>query len=163
MIEIHTDKKQNFKFGLNIENNQDVPKLRFVITFDDKALMFNAFSNDGKAEVSIPKLNEILKRVPEIGRASLEAVVDGAIFTPWEDEVEFKNSVRVSANLDKEEVEDEDEEEDNTNDDNNNIFSTPKNEFKKASPITVKATIEESVVEKKSDLRKFLDKKLSKK
>ena len=158
MIEIHTDKKQNLKFGLNIENNQDTPKLRFVLSFEDKALMFSAYSNDGKAEVSIPKLNEILKRIPSGGRAMLEAVVDGAYFIPWEDEVEFKNSVKVVASLDSDEAEEiESEEEVEEKDD---MFS-PK-EYKKASPISVKASIEESVIEKPSEYRKYMLEKLKK-
>src|SRR6478609_2035899 len=169
MIEIYSDTKTNLSFSLDIENNQDTPKLRFVLKFeDDTSLMFSATQNENKAEVVVPKLSEILKRVPDSCKACLEAIVDGTYFIPWEDEVQFKNVVAVSANLSKYGKQNDD--------DNQGGFDVPDQQDDSAEDedhkknLVVKASIAEETIkdvfditkpkkEPASDLRKFLEKK----
>jgi hypothetical protein len=172
MIEIYSDTKTNLSFSLDIENNQEEPKLRFVLNFDDdSALMFPATRNGDKAEVTVPKLNEIMRKVPDNCKAELEAIVDGTFFIPWEDDVQFKNVVAVSANLKK--YSKEQENSDFNSSEENDEEEKEEDEKPK---LTVKAAIAESALgkdlfevpkpvkkEKDSDYKKFMLERLAKK
>ena len=57
-------------------------------------IFFGAVVNNNAIQVTVPKLNYLCEHL-QSGTATLEVIVDGNLFTPWIDQIEFEEERKV--------------------------------------------------------------------
>jgi len=92
------DKKSNtkLKFEVDVSGSEETPEPRLIIPISETvSLMFQGEINKDEVEVDVSDLLELTNSKEFKGR--LEVVVEGEIFTPWEDSIIIKESKQVKA------------------------------------------------------------------
>jgi len=97
-IQLRLDEGNELIFEVNISGTDSpnaVPKYRFLCESTKMSLTFEGSVDSGKVHVNVSVLKDILKegRYP----ARLEVVIDDRYFVPLKMDVEFKNSLKVTA------------------------------------------------------------------
>ncbi len=105
MITIDPGKSKVLEFKVNISGNASQPSARLIMPLGENLnLSIPGQVHNGSIQVIIPKLKpfyEILKS----GAAQLEVVVDDTVYKPWIDQIEYKEQIKVVAEI----IEDEKE------------------------------------------------------
>jgi len=103
-MELFRDKITNLKFQLNIEGNNETPIVRFVIPLKDN-LNFSVDAvvdyKGNSAKVIIPPLKSVITEghIDSKTKVYLEVMVDDGYFIPWLDDLDVKESLRITANI----------------------------------------------------------------
>ena len=85
----------NLEFGLEVQGTEDNPsQVRFVIEGPDYGLVCRCEDMDGTLHVQIPKLKGIIPS--GIYECRLEVIIDGKIFTPLKESIEFNPVVEFN-------------------------------------------------------------------
>jgi len=97
-IQLRLDEGNELIFEVNISGTDSpnaAPKYRFLCESTKMSLTFEGTVDSGQVHVNVPALKDILKegRYP----ARLEVVIDDRYFVPLKLDVEFKNSLKVTA------------------------------------------------------------------
>jgi hypothetical protein len=105
MITIDPDKSKVLEFKVNISGNAAQPSARLIMPLGENLnLSIPGQVHNGSIQVVIPKLKpfyEILKS----GAAQLEVIVDDTVYKPWIDQIEYKEQIKVVAEIVEEEKE----------------------------------------------------------
>lgn len=99
MITIDPDKSKVLEFKINISGNASQPSARLVMPLGENLnLSILGEVHNGAIQVTVPKLRHFYEGL-KAGSAQLEIIVDGNVFTPWIDQVEFKETLKVVAEV----------------------------------------------------------------
>lgn len=99
MVILDPDKSKVFEFKINISGNSSAPIARLVIPFEENLdLSILGEIHNNSIQVVIPKLRPFYENLKS-GTMKLEIIVDGNLFTPWVERVEFKESLKVVAEV----------------------------------------------------------------
>lgn len=99
MITIDPDKSKVLEFKINISGNTSEPVARLLVPLSEgmNISILGKVHNDA-IQVTIPKLRKIYETLKS-GTAQLEIIVDGNVFTPWFDQIEFTEQLKVVAEV----------------------------------------------------------------
>tara|TARA_Y100000310_G_scaffold342477_1_gene445920 strand:+ start:1664 stop:2125 length:462 start_codon:yes stop_codon:yes gene_type:complete len=98
LIELKLDENNELVFEVNIQGTDagdTRPKIRYIIEGKDMSYAFNASANNNSVTVDIPILQECLKE--GVYDSKLEVIIGDRYFTPLKTNVEFKRSLKVTA------------------------------------------------------------------
>jgi len=108
MIKLFKDKSTKLEFRLNVVGSTDVPTVKLVLpTSESLSTVITATVEGNSAKIIVPPLKDFGKSFKISDMAVLEVIVDNCYFIPWTRAVEVAESVKVSAALVKEEVQDQ--------------------------------------------------------
>ena len=95
MITIDPDKSKVLEFAIDITGNSTDPIARLVMPLEENMnLSILGEIHEKSIQVTVPKLRSIYESLKS-GAAKLEIIVDGNVFTPWIDQIEFKEKLKV--------------------------------------------------------------------
>jgi hypothetical protein len=109
MYKILLDKNKLFECDIKIQGaSSDNTQVRLVLETDDFSISFKGKIEDGKVQIPISKLKNILKENYK-GNISLEVIAEDTFFVPWKEtyETETHRKVEVSFNKEKEIIKEE--------------------------------------------------------
>ncbi len=99
MIKIDPDKSKVLEFKINISGNASQPSARLVMPLGENLnLSILGEVHNGSIQVTVPKLRHFYEDL-KAGSAQLEVIVDGNVFTPWIDQIEFDEQLKVVAEI----------------------------------------------------------------
>ena len=100
MYNLYTDKQEKFEADIELEGaSLDNSTARLMVESDDWNLIFEGRVDlDGKIEIPIKKLNNILKE-GDIGKLTLEVIADDTYFTPWVDDFKVLTSKKAKVEV----------------------------------------------------------------
>jgi hypothetical protein len=98
-IRINLDETNKFEFNVKIEafskdNKFDNTKVRFILEQNDINYFFEGRKENNNFVVIVPPMNYIKENV---GKCSLEVIVEDRYFKTWESDVEFGKSMKVES------------------------------------------------------------------
>jgi hypothetical protein len=95
MVTIDPDKSKVLEFKVNVVGNLSDPIARLVMPLGENLnLSILGEIHDNSIQVVIPKLRQFYENLQN-GGAQLEVIIDGNVFVPWEDTIEFKEERKV--------------------------------------------------------------------
>jgi hypothetical protein len=99
MITIDPDKSKVLEFKINISGNASQPSARLVMPLGENLnLSILGEVHNSAIQVTVPKLRHFYEGLKS-GSIQLEIIVDGNVFIPWIDQVEFKETLKVVAEV----------------------------------------------------------------
>jgi len=97
MLTVDLGKSKLLEFKVSIAGNTQTPSAKLVFPFAENfELSIPAVIKDDIVQVTIPKLKVFHENLRD-GNIQLQVIVDGNIFVPWTDTVEFKEQLNVVA------------------------------------------------------------------
>ena len=95
-IIIKPNENKILKFEVDVSGTEETPEPRLIIPISESvSLMFEGQINKDEVEVDVTDLLKLTNSKEFNGK--LEVVVEGEIFTPWEDSIIIKESKQVKA------------------------------------------------------------------
>jgi len=98
LIELKLDENNELIFEVNIQGTDSVdasPQIRYIIEDKNISYTFNADLKNNNVTVDVPVLQECLKE--GIYDSKLEVIIGDRYFVPLKTNVEFKKSLKVTA------------------------------------------------------------------
>lgn len=94
---LYKDISEEFSCDVDIEGSREEAIARLIIETPDWTLLFPGTILDGRCNIPIKKLN--IFNEGQKGIIKLEVIVEGTVFTPWEDEFKIKLSKKVNVSF----------------------------------------------------------------
>lgn len=99
MITIDPDKSKVLEFKINITGNSSDPVARLVLPISENMnLSIPGEVHNDSIQISVPVLRPFYESLKN-GSAQLEVIVDGSVFSPWVDQVEYQEKIKVVAEV----------------------------------------------------------------
>jgi hypothetical protein len=102
MVKIITSESKILKFALDIEGSQSTPDINYIIESEPFSYSFPGTVENGKVEVDIPELHELIK--PGKYKAKLDVVLDESFYSPWTGDVVVETPVEIKVEEEIEEI-----------------------------------------------------------
>ena len=98
LIELKLDENNELVFEVNVQGTDAgdaLPQIRYIIENKDMSLVFNASVKNNNVTIDVPILQDCLKE--GVYDSKLEVIIGDRYFVPLQTNVEFKKSLKVTA------------------------------------------------------------------